>query len=338
MAFSQLSSAIEQVADSVVVTNRDGIIVYVNPAFEAIAGFSRDECVGRKTSLLRSGVQTSRFYDRLWGTILSGQPFHSVLTNRRRDGRLFEFEQTITPVWDREGTIVFFVSIGRDVTGPRRAQAARLHHRLEYESRRLAADLHADAGQFLALAHITLADLAHDGPPGVADRVHRVRRYLDSVEGRLRRATQEAHPRLVGDRGLVEALERLAAGCARCTGMIVTVESAIPWRCPSATETLLYRVVQEALGTVARQGGAQRVAVALSREVAGRRANDQAIRCVIRDDGHGFDAQGFATGAKESAGLRALAERLAAIGGRLDVVPVPDATELRAILPLGARE
>jgi PAS domain S-box-containing protein len=82
----QFSLALEQAADSVLITNRDGVIEYVNPAFEVMAGFARCEAIGRTPALLRSGVQTPRFYATLWNTILSGRPFQSVLTNRTRDG------------------------------------------------------------------------------------------------------------------------------------------------------------------------------------------------------------------------------------------------------------
>jgi PAS domain S-box-containing protein len=334
MVLTQLATAIEQTADGVVITNREGIIGYVNPAFETIAGFSRDECVGRKTSLLRSGVQTPRFYDTLWSTILSGQPFHAVMTNRAQNGRLFDYEQTITPIRARDGSIDHFIAIGRDVTGRRRARAARLHYRLEYESRRIAGALYADAGQYLALAHMTLADIADDVAPGAAERLQEVRQYLDSVEERLRHATRGVHPRVISERGLVDAVRLLAERCARRTGILIAVEAGEALRCPAATETLVYRVVQEALGTLSRRGGTQRVTVVLARQAAGRRAQDEAIRCSIRDEGIGFDVSGFVSGSKESFGLRALRERLRAVGGALDLIPGPGTTELLAVIPV----
>jgi PAS domain S-box-containing protein len=189
MMLSHLT-VIEQMADSVIITNREGIIEYVNPAFEAMTGFSNDECIGRKTSLLQSGVQPRHFYETLWSTILAGDPFHAVITNRRRDGRLFALEQTITPIRNAEGTITHFVSTGRDITARRRAQVSQLRHRLDYEGRCLATVLHADTGQFLALAHMTLAEIAAHVDPGVAEQLKQVRQYLDRVEERLRTATR----------------------------------------------------------------------------------------------------------------------------------------------------
>jgi PAS domain S-box-containing protein len=334
MVLTQLAHAIEQTADGVLITNRDGIIAYVNPAFEAISGFSRDDCVGRKTSVLRSGVQTPRFYDTLWSTILSGRPFHAVMTNRGHDGRFFDFEQTITPIRGRDGSIDHFIAIGRDVTGRRRARAARLHYRLEYESRRVAGALYADAGQYLALAHMALADIADDVAPGAAERLQEVRQYLDSVEERLRQATRGAHSRVISDQGLVDAVRLLAGRCERRTGIAIAVDAGESLRCPAATETLIYRVVQEALDTLSRRGGTQRVTIVLARETAGRRAQDEAIRCSIRDEGIGFDVSGFVSGSKDSFGLRALRERLRAVGGDLDLVPGAAATELRAVVPI----
>jgi len=75
-----LARALEQTADSVMIVNRDGIIEYVNPAFETMTGFPHEEAVGRTPALLRSGVQMPRFYATLWTTILAGRTFHAVLT------------------------------------------------------------------------------------------------------------------------------------------------------------------------------------------------------------------------------------------------------------------
>ncbi|HSL95005.1 MAG TPA: SpoIIE family protein phosphatase, partial [Thermoleophilia bacterium] len=99
------------------ITGRDGVIVYVNPAFQRITAFSSAEAVGATPRLLRSEEQEQEFYVDLWATILRGEPFRGTLVNRRRDGRLFPAEQTITPMRDpHTGEISHFVSVLRDLT------------------------------------------------------------------------------------------------------------------------------------------------------------------------------------------------------------------------------
>src|SRR5919106_199143 len=89
-ALEKLSLAIEQTADSVLITDHQGVIEYVNPAFEAMTGYTREQIIGQTPRMLRSGVQTREFYQRLWDTILSGRTFRSIVTNRRQDGTLFD--------------------------------------------------------------------------------------------------------------------------------------------------------------------------------------------------------------------------------------------------------
>ena len=118
----KLSSAIEQTADSVVITDREGVIEYVNPAFEAITGFASAEALGHKPSLVKSGKQDEAFYRNLWNTILHGEVFRAVFINRRKNGTLYHEEKTITPVRDATGTITHFVSTGKDITERVRAE------------------------------------------------------------------------------------------------------------------------------------------------------------------------------------------------------------------------
>ena len=122
---ARLISAIEQVCESIVVTDPDGNIVYVNPAFERITGYSREEALGKKPSLLKSGRHPREFYTQLWNTLKSGEAWSGRFTNRAKDGRLFVEEATIAPIFDRSGKIANFVAVKRDVT-----QETELHEQL----------------------------------------------------------------------------------------------------------------------------------------------------------------------------------------------------------------
>ena len=112
----RLLAAIDQVGESVMITNLDGTIAYVNPAFEAVSGFSRAEVVGQNPRLLKSGVQDREVYRALWQTISSGRTWQGRLVNRRKDGRLYTEDATISPVRDAAGVITSYVGVKRDVT------------------------------------------------------------------------------------------------------------------------------------------------------------------------------------------------------------------------------
>jgi two-component system cell cycle sensor histidine kinase/response regulator CckA len=111
-----LATAIEQASEGVEITDSDHNIVYVNPAYERISGYSREELLGRKASILASGKHDPSFYEDMWNTIEGGNLWVGNVVNRKKDGTLFEDEMTVSPVRDGSGHIVHFVCVKRDVT------------------------------------------------------------------------------------------------------------------------------------------------------------------------------------------------------------------------------
>lgn len=112
----RLSNVVEQTADSVFITEADGTIVYVNPAFEQTTGFLRDEVLGRTPRLLRSGQPEGELYTEIWDTVLSGGVFRGTLVNRKKDGELFHAEHTISPIAGADGRCEYLVSVAKDIT------------------------------------------------------------------------------------------------------------------------------------------------------------------------------------------------------------------------------
>ncbi len=115
-ALRKLSSAVEQSADTVVITDRSGIIEYVNPAFEAITGYSHDEACGKTPRILKSGEQAAETYQEMWNTILAGNVYRGIFVNRKKNGELYYVEQSICPVRDASGRVTHFIANGRDLT------------------------------------------------------------------------------------------------------------------------------------------------------------------------------------------------------------------------------
>ena len=118
----RLVGAIEQVAESVVIADREARITYVNPAFEKVTGYSRHEVIGQNLSLLQSGLQPPSFYEALWAVLTSGEPWTGDLVSRRKDGSLFTEEAVMSPIRDPSGAINSYVAVKRDVTRERALQ------------------------------------------------------------------------------------------------------------------------------------------------------------------------------------------------------------------------
>ena len=111
-----MATAIEQVAEAILITDPRGIIQYVNPAFEQITGHRRSGVNGQTPRLLKSGRQNVGFYEELWKTISAGGKWRGRFINKKKDGTLFTDETTISPVFGEKGEIINYVGVKRDIT------------------------------------------------------------------------------------------------------------------------------------------------------------------------------------------------------------------------------
>ncbi len=112
----RLVAAIEHTNDSIMITDIEGIIRYVNPSFEKITGYEGDDVIGKSTSILKSGRHDADFYRSIWDTISSGGTWQGKLVNKRKDNTIFIEEASISPVFDARGKIVNYVAVKRDIT------------------------------------------------------------------------------------------------------------------------------------------------------------------------------------------------------------------------------
>lgn len=112
----RLSKALEESGDTVVITDLQGKIEYVNRAFEQQSGYLANEVIGHTPSMLRSGEHHDSFYQHLWDTILSGETYQGILTNKRKDKTLYNEFKTIVPLKNKRQELTSFISTGKDIT------------------------------------------------------------------------------------------------------------------------------------------------------------------------------------------------------------------------------
>ena len=110
------ASALKTAAEGIVIANSDGVVEWVNPAFTQLTGYGFDEIVGQNPKLLKSGKHDPSFYRKMWDTILAGNTWRGEICNKCKNGRLYQEEQSITPVLDDSGEISHFIAIKRDVS------------------------------------------------------------------------------------------------------------------------------------------------------------------------------------------------------------------------------
>ncbi len=112
----RLAVAVEQSAEAVLISDLNGTITYVNPAFERITGYQASEVLGLNPRILKSGRHDMAFYERMWAALLAGEAWTGRITNRRKDGALYESEQTTSPIRDSKKNTVGYLTVSQDVT------------------------------------------------------------------------------------------------------------------------------------------------------------------------------------------------------------------------------
>ncbi|WP_298436045.1 SpoIIE family protein phosphatase [Geobacter sp.] len=121
-------AALAAAANAIVISDREGKVIWANPAFTTLTGYTLDEARGKSLNILNSGMHDNGFYRELWETIAGGRVWRGEMINRRKDGTLYTEEQTITPVSNGDGVIRRYIAIKEDVTERKRAQEALLEN------------------------------------------------------------------------------------------------------------------------------------------------------------------------------------------------------------------
>lgn len=142
------SAALEAAANAIVITDKQGKIIWTNQALTEMTSYTRKEVLGQNLKILKSGLHNEHFYANLWNTVLNGNIWHGEIINRRKDNRLYTEEMTITPVRNSTGEIEHFVAIKRDVT-----ERKRLQQNLEQMNLELAANTHKLEHTLLEMAN-----------------------------------------------------------------------------------------------------------------------------------------------------------------------------------------
>ncbi|KPL77259.1 hypothetical protein ADN00_08960 [Ornatilinea apprima] len=111
------STALQSTSNAIIITNRDGKIIWANPAFTTLSGYVMSEVIGETPGrLLVSGVHPPVFFQTMWKTILAGETWHGEIVNRRKDGSIYHEEMTINPVKNEKGEITHFIAVKQDIS------------------------------------------------------------------------------------------------------------------------------------------------------------------------------------------------------------------------------
>ncbi|MHB8519851.1 MAG: PAS domain S-box protein [Limisphaerales bacterium] len=302
-------SALSAAANAILITDTQGAILWLNPAFTALTGYTAAEAVGQNPRLLKSDRQDQAFYHDLWQTILRGENWRGEFINRRKDGSLYHTEETVTPVRSADGAITHFIGIMQDVTERRRVQEdlRQLNEDLERRVRERTRELETANEELQAFSYSVSHDLraplrAIDGFSRslVDDAADQLNEQQKSDLQRIRKATQRMGNLINDLLGLARVarseLRRETADLSRLAEEALTelrqanpggeVEGVVaPGLCASADGRLLRIVLQNLLGNAWKFSRNQ----PQPRVEFGAVSQDGETVYFVRDNGAGFD-------------------------------------------------
>jgi len=131
---AKLSIALDQSANEVIITQKNGEIEYVNKAFTSVTGYTAEEATGKNPRILKSGYHSQEFYENLWKTLARGKQWKGEFNNRKKNGELYWESATITPVINEKKDIVRFIAIKEDISFRKRAEQSLIESEEKYRS------------------------------------------------------------------------------------------------------------------------------------------------------------------------------------------------------------
>ena len=226
----RLMAAIEQAGEMVVITDPEGTIQYVNPAFVTVTGYTREEAVGQNPRLLKSGCQDAAFYHRLWETITSGRTWEGHIINKRKDGSLYTEEATISPVRDTSGWIVNYVAVKRDISEQLRlADQFQQAQKMESVGRLaggVAHDFNNMLGVILGYAEIALYEVNPETP--LHDKLTQIRKAAQRSADLTRQLLAFARKQTIDPRVL--DLNETVEGMLKMLRRLIGEDIDLDWR------------------------------------------------------------------------------------------------------------
>jgi two-component system, chemotaxis family, CheB/CheR fusion protein len=331
------AAMIEMANETVLVRDLEGTIYFWNRGAEEMYGWSKDEALGKSIpELLQSQYPVP--FDEIREELLRNGRWEGELVHVRRDGE----KRIVNSRWalqkDDQGNYLV-LEINSDITGRKQSEenlrqlSGYLMRVQDEERRRIARELHDSTGQKLVAAKLSLEAIAKDGKSKGAparESLAQTIKLVDEITSEIRTVAQLLHPPLLDEAGLISATRWLVDGFSNRSKILVDL--ALPLdigRLPENVEIALFRVIQESLNNVHRHSGAKKATIELRR-------NAEHVTLEISDNGKGLPVGLLSeTGQTRpfGVGILGMKERLAQLGGWLEVTSSKKGTTIKAVVP-----
>jgi len=343
----KLSLAVRQSPVSVVMTDLDGKIEYVNPKFTELTGYTYMEAIGENPRILNAGTMAPEHYKELWSTVTAGKVWHGEFHNKKKNGVLYWEDATISPIVDDSGVTKGYLAVKEDITARKESENElksktreldTLNHDLheltleitkveENARKRFAGLLHDDIGQNLVAINMALssyisAAASTRAEAGALATLSEAGDLLQETIDSIRNMCKDLYPvspygeRVMGSKGLVGALMWYVGNVLSPAGIEVDLDACEDVeRLSDEYKQHIYKILQECLQNIAKHSSASLVKIRCS-------FSSGIFRISVEDNGVGikdrcYDADDVEGGIGASIGIRLMRERIKAMDGTL---------------------
>ncbi len=330
----KLTTAVEQSANMVIITDANGTIEYVNKEFSKVSGYSKNEVIGKNPNILKSGKHSDAFYQKLWRTIKSKKEWKGEIQNKKKNGELYWESAIIAPVLNNNGDIINFIIIKEDIT-ERKLYEKKMFDAIvkteEREKKRFAVDLHDGLGPILSAAKIYAEALKSENNTRVKKQIlKKFEQVINEAIASTQEIANNISPHILKNFGLTAAINSF---CSKISGTLISigVASNTENRFNEDVEISLYRVLIELINNTLKHADASLIKINIKEE-----KQDLFIRYI--DNGVGFDVKKVMA-ESEGMGIKNIINRINFINGKIDIKSdLNKGTLIEITIPLIRRE
>jgi len=315
-ALRALFRAIEQSPVSVIITDIDGSIEYVNPKFSEVSGYAITEVIGVTQRKLYSG-NPKELYDNLWNTITSGEEWKGELCNKKKNGEIYWENAIISPITNEKGEVIRFIAVLEDITEKKEAERRILSSIIEAEERernRFSRDLHDGLGPLLSTVKLYFQWLSEVTDSEKKNTIiEKGEKNLNEAIESIREISNNLSPRTLNSFGAVVALKQFIDNINQTQKLNINFTSNTDKRFERNVEIILYRVSTELINNTLKYANATKSEVSIYYN-----DKNEQISLVYKDNGKGFNLNEVKSSGR-GLGLINIEQRVNTLKGKINI-------------------
>lgn len=332
-ALSILSSAVDQSPVSVVITDTNGVIEYVNPKFVEITGFGIEDVIGKTPNVLKTGYTTDNEYKQLWETIRSGKEWRGIFQNKKKSGEKFWESALISPISNDNGEITHFLAVKEDITDKKDAERRILSSIIETEEKernRFSRELHDGLGPLLSTIKLYFQWISEtDDQEKKQLIIEKGEKNINEAIESIREISNNLSPRTLSTFGTIAAIKNFIDNVNQTNKILIEFESNTNRRFDKNLEIVLFRITSELINNTLKYANASKSTIKIEYV-----ESSSTIFLFYTDNGKGFDKEEMMSNGK-GMGLLNIAHRVNTLEGRFSIdSSIGDGVQVEIELPV----